>query len=81
MGHVALIFVETALLYGLFRHYVPRRAPTYALGSALALGLILEVAQNWIPARGSSLFDLGANWAGAVMLVVVISRASKIELK
>ena len=81
LGHVALIFVETALLYGLFRYYAPRRAAGYALGSALVLGLILETAQNWIPGRGAGLYDLGANWAGAVMLMVVVSRASKFELK
>ncbi len=80
LGHVVLAFVETALLYGLFRRYFPRHASALTLGSALMLGLILELAQNWIPARGANLFDLGANWAGAVMLVVVVSRASKIEL-
>jgi len=81
LGHVVLAFVETALLYGLFRHYVPRRASVYTLGSALMLGLLLELAQNWIPARGANLFDLSANWAGAVMLVVVVSRTSRLELK
>jgi VanZ family protein len=81
LGHVALMGIETALLYGLFRYYAPRHASRYALGSAMLLGLILEVAQRWIPDRGSTWYDLAANWMGAVMLLVVVSKASRFDLK
>lgn len=74
-GHVVLFLVESAVLHNLLRHYLaPRRALYAALGGALLLGLALEAAQHWIPARGFALLDLGANWSGAAIFAFVYRR-------
>jgi VanZ family protein len=73
-GHCLLAFVETLLLYGVLCHYwAARRALLWTLASALALGLALELAQNWTPTRGATLMDIGANWLG-VGLSGLVSR-------
>jgi hypothetical protein len=75
VGHFVLAFIETSLLYCVLCHYMPaRRALSWTLGSALVLGLALELAQNWIPARGVTLLDLGANWLGVGMSVSISKR-------
>ena len=74
MGHVVLIFIETALAYNLLRHYVSlHRALRYACWGTLVLGLSLETAQIWIPSRGASLLDASAALLG-VGLFAVVSR-------
>jgi hypothetical protein len=82
VGHVVLAFIETALLFSVLRHYMPaRRALIWTLGSALTLGFVLELAQNWIPARGVTLVDLGANWSGVGMSVLVSRKLSPPDSK
>lgn len=72
VGHVALLLVETFLVFILARHYVPeQRAATIAVVWALGLGTALELAQLWIPARGAALLDVAANWCGAGLFVVL----------
>jgi VanZ family protein len=70
-GHVVLAFVEALLLYRVLCYYMPvQRATLWTLGCTLLLGLALESAQYWIPSRGATLLDLGANWLGVGISVI-----------
>lgn len=70
VGHVALMAIETLLVYGVLVHSWPaRRALRGAALFTLILGLVLEGAQHWIPSRGFALLDLSANWLGVALCV------------
>jgi len=69
LGHVALFGVFVILLaLAWAQHAAPGRAIRRAVGVALALGLVIEVGQIWVPERGFALVDLAANWTGPVLL-------------
>lgn len=72
VGHVVLfgalaLFWWAALTYS--REY--STAHNLGLGLALLLGIALEIAQHWIPERGTSLLDLGANIGGVFGLALI----------
>jgi hypothetical protein len=75
IGHVVMIFVETALLYNVLRHYKRNdTALQYAVGVTLVFGLCAELAQHWIPSRGASLIDVCAAFIGVVLFAFVIRK-------
>tara|TARA_R110000744_G_scaffold38297_3_gene87709 strand:- start:114 stop:425 length:312 start_codon:yes stop_codon:yes gene_type:complete len=75
IGHVILIGVDCALLYGVIQHYQPsRQALKFAIFFTLLLGIALESAQLWIPSRGSSWIDFVAAGVGVGLAYLVISR-------
>jgi hypothetical protein len=51
-----------------------QRALLWTLCGTLVLGWVLELAQNWIPARGVTLLDLSADWRGMGMPAFVSKR-------
>jgi VanZ family protein len=66
LGHLVIFAVLAALLANaLAQHWPARRA----VRATLALGLAIEVAQHWIPERGFTLYDLAANWLGALLVL------------
>lgn len=73
IGHVVLIFVDTALLYNALRHYIlDENALRYATGVTLIFGLCAEFAQIWVPSRGTSLIDVGAAFFGVGLFAFVM---------
>jgi hypothetical protein len=72
VGHTGLTFMETLVLDTVMRHYTTRtRAFFAAIACSLLLGLVLEVAQIWIPTRGFTVMDLAANWLGAGLFALL----------
>jgi hypothetical protein len=73
IGHVGLIFIETALFYNALRYYVMgQRALRYAVSGTLIFGLCAELAQHGIPSRGASLIDMLAALIGVGLFVFVM---------
>lgn len=65
LGHFILAFVEAALLYYSLQSLIPPAlAFRIAIIGAVMLGVMLELAQLWIPARGLTPLDLTANLFG-----------------
>lgn len=73
IGHVILTAVETALVFNALRLMLPLWT---ALGAAAVftaiLGVLLELAQLYIPYRGVSVLDFSANALGVVLCVAVV---------
>ena len=65
IGHV-ILFGTLALFWwaALACHWSISNALYIALVISLCLGVFTEIAQNWIPERGTSLLDLVANACG-----------------
>jgi len=75
MGHIILIFIETNLSFNLLLHYFSKqRAIHYAFWCTLIFALTLETLQMFIPGRGASLIDYGANALGVTLAVIVITK-------
>lgn len=71
LGHTALFAIQTALLYwALAQSMSGMSALILSVRVLLFFGTVLELAQVLIPARGSSLFDLSANWLGVAIFGV-----------
>lgn len=71
LGHTALFAIQTALLYwALVQSMSGMSALILSVRVLLFFGTVLELAQVLIPARGSSLFDLSANWLGVAIFGV-----------
>ena len=74
IGHVLLIFVDSLLLYNVLVQYTDRKITLYiTLIVALAFGIILEIAQTWIPSRGASFVDILAAIIGVEVAYIVIT--------
>ncbi len=70
-GHTVLFAIQTALLYWALAQTLPGMpALILSVRVLLFFGTVLELAQVLIPARGSSLFDLSANWLGVAIFGV-----------
>lgn len=71
LGHVVLFAILTGCwLWATF--------PTYQAGSVsiaiVALGVLLELTQHFVPERGISLLDLSANATGVVLTALFWAR-------
>ena len=63
--HCLLFALLTFVWFRLAVGWLPRpRAILVAAGVALAVGTATETLQLFIPSRGATLLDLGANWLG-----------------
>ena len=81
IGHVVMIFVETALLYNVFRYYVGNdTALRYTVSLTLVFGLCAELVQIWIPSRGASLIDICAAFLGVGLFVFMMSRRGQLMM-
>lgn len=73
IGHVVMIFIETALLYNVLRQYLADElALRYAVGVTLVFGLCAELAQHWVPSRGASLIDVCAAFIGVGLFAFAV---------
>jgi VanZ family protein len=80
LGHVGLQCLFTAAWFWALRLYLSKKAALgCAIGIALAFGTLTEFAQYFVPERGSTLLDLGANWIGVVVFVLVLRYRSKVR--
>lgn len=72
-GHIALFAVLTLAWAWTLRHQWARPWISYLVvgASGIALGAITEVAQHFIPERGSNLTDFGADVLGTLIGVVL----------
>ena len=74
-GHVVLLGVLVALWWwALVVRLASWRALAVAGGIGLALGVVTEVGQLLLPARGASPLDLAANLLGVGLAVLLIGR-------
>lgn len=75
IGHILLLFVDTALLYHTLRYYfLNDRALRIATIGTLIFGLCAEMAQLMIPTRGASLIDLLAAFVGVGLCFMFVRR-------
>ena len=68
--HFGAYFITSFLFYHAFRARLARN-DIYAVLFALVYGVILEVAQLFVPGRISSLKDLIANFSGVLFFFVL----------
>jgi VanZ family protein len=68
--HFGAYFITSLLFYYVFRSRF-ERADIYAVLFAFGYGVILEVAQLFVPGRSCSLKDLMANFSGVLFFFVL----------
>jgi VanZ family protein len=78
LGHVVLQCLFTAAWFWALSLYLSKKAALLsAISIAIAFGTLTEFAQRYVPERGSTLLDLGANWSGVIAFVLVLRWRSK----
>lgn len=74
VGHVILMAGNYLLFYGVLRHYRPaKQAQMMVMGLIIVIGVILELAQFWIPFRSVSLIDLLAVFVGVGIAYLLVN--------
>lgn len=82
IGHVVLFGTLALLWWAALACHKPIPTAFYrALGLSLLLGISLEIAQNWVPERGTSLLDLFANASGIACFALVYHRYPRLLIK
>ncbi|MEM7583800.1 MAG: VanZ family protein [Acidobacteriota bacterium] len=67
LGHGLLFFFEARFLFQSFHHLRPGRTRlAAAVGAAVVLGALTEIAQLFVPMRNGDIADFLADTAGAV---------------
>lgn len=70
IAHFSAYFITSLLFYYAFRSRL-ERADIYAVFFAFGYGVILELAQLFVPGRVCSLKDLVANFSGVLFFFVL----------
>lgn len=83
IGHVIMMGVECVLMYLVMKHYLSDPlSRKLALICTLMFGIFLELAQLWIPSRGTSVIDIIAAFVGvscAYLMITKLTQSSKNE--
>ena len=74
-AHFCLFAIHTALLAWALAGTAPMsRAARTAMLSIMAFSLVTELGQAFVPGRNVALLDLAANWLGAGMAMLILTR-------
>lgn len=74
LAHGLAYFVQSLLLFLLFREMLPRwSAIAAAAGTAMLFGVVMEVVQLLMPARFFELDDVLANTVGIIVGVLILA--------
>lgn len=76
--HFVGFFVLTILLIFTFRNYTDKRVYLKSLAAAIAVGIIIEAVQLFIPARTFSWLDIAADLGGIFLGMVLAWTFSKL---
>ncbi len=77
--HGLLFFFETRFLFRSFNQLRPGRSSlAAAIGTAIVLGALTEIAQLWVPSRDGSGADMLADTLGALAYGVWVSRSANV---
>jgi len=76
--HFIGFFILTLLLIFTFKNYTGKRVYLKSLVIAIIVGIIIEVAQLFIPARTFSWYDLAADLGGIFLGMVLAWTFSKL---